>query len=43
MKRRRDPQDVAVFTRNHRNYLEEAADLSAHDPRVRRVEPHTPR
>ena len=32
MKRRRDPQDIAVFTRNHRKYLEEAADVSARDP-----------
>lgn len=32
MKRRRDRQDVAVFTRNHRKYLEEAADVSAQDP-----------
>jgi hypothetical protein len=33
MKQRREPQDVAVFTRNHRNYLEEAAKISAQDPR----------
>lgn len=34
MKHRRDPQAVAVFTRNHRNYLEEAADISTQDPRA---------
>jgi len=34
MKRRRDRQDVAVFTRNHRKYLDEAANASAKEPNV---------
>lgn len=32
MTRRRDWQDVAVFTWNHRQYLDEAVDVSTQDP-----------